>query len=86
MVKRGRKYPELYTQTEDAEAQTKTWAEQQAMALTERWKSPPALFSWRLEIRLPNRVALASPAFAEAASLRGRHRQVACCGRTGRPF
>ena len=34
MVKRGRKFPELYTQTEDAEAQTKTQAEQQAMALT----------------------------------------------------
>ena len=33
MVKRGRKFPGLYTQTEDAEAQTKTWAEQQAMAL-----------------------------------------------------
>ena len=32
-MKRGRKFPGLYTQTEDAEAQTKTWAEQQAMAL-----------------------------------------------------
>ena len=61
MVKRGRKYPELYTQTEDAEAQTKTWAEQQAMALTERWKSPPALFSWRLEIRRTEQSSLGLP-------------------------
>ncbi len=74
MVKRGRKYPELYTQTEDAEAQTKTWAKQQAMALTERWKSPPALFPWRLEIRRTEQSSLGLPSlrrsgFAQAGRL-----------------